>query len=130
MSLSSIGWLLIVIAGFLEVVWPIGMKFSNDFTKPFWIIVMIIALISSFGLMTLATTSKFGVPIGTAYAVWTGMGAAGAVVAGIWLFKEPADFARLSFLAMIIIGIVGLKFTHKEEPPALKPDAPQEARAQ
>jgi quaternary ammonium compound-resistance protein SugE len=109
---------MILIAGVLEVLWPIGMKFSENFTKPLWVAGMIAALITSFVLMSVATSPKFALPIGTAYAVWTGMGAAGAVLAGIMLFKEPADWVRLAFLSMIIIGIVGLKFTHQEQPEA------------
>ncbi|MCE9592507.1 MAG: multidrug efflux SMR transporter [Planctomycetes bacterium] len=112
------GWFLILIAGCLEVLWPIGMKHSENFTRWGWIVIMMVAMVSSFGLLTLAVGPKFKLPIGTAYAVWTGMGAAGAVVVGLVVFKEPREFGRLFCLALIIIGIVGLKITHREEPPA------------
>ena len=126
MSNTMIGWMLVLIAGCLEVLWPIGMKNSQNFTKWGWIVIMALALMTSFGLLTLAVSPKFKLPIGTAYAVWTGMGAAGAVIAGLLLFNEPREFSRLFFLSMVVIGIVGLKITHTE-PPAH--DAPIEAAA-
>lgn len=116
MNQSLIGWLLVIVAGCLEVLWPIGMKNSQNFTKWGWIVIMFAALTASFGLLTLAVSPKFKLPIGTAYAVWTGMGAAGAVIAGLFLFKEPRETPRLFFLALIIVGIIGLKFTHREPP--------------
>ena len=120
MSNATMGWLMVVVAGGLEVFWPIGMKNSQGFTKWGWVAVMMVALCASFGLLTLAVSKRFGLPIGTAYAVWTGIGAAGAGVAGIVLFHESSDFWRLFFLALVIVGIVGLKVSHRE-PGALTP---------
>lgn len=116
MSPTTIGWLLVIVAGCLEVLWPIGMKNSANFTRWGWIAIMIVALMTSFALLTLAVSPKFKLPIGTAYAVWTGMGAAGAVIVGLVLFHEPIKFSRMLFLALVIIGIVGLKVTHTETP--------------
>jgi len=116
---------LVLLAGALEVFWPIGMKNSQGFTKPLWVVVMVLAMCASFGLLSLAVSKRFGLPIGTAYAVWTGIGAAGAGAVGIILFRESANFWRLLFLAMVIIGIVGLKFSHQiheeDQTPALQP---------
>ena len=110
---STIGWLLVLFAGCLEVIWPIGMKNSQNFTKWGWVIVMFATLTASFALLSLAV-SRYKLPIGTSYAVWTGMGAAGAVVLGVLLFKESTDFWRMFFVGMVIVGIVGLKATHTE----------------
>lgn len=101
-------WLLIVVAGLLESAWAIGLKYTDGFTR-FWPSVLTIAgiVVSMFLLSVAART----LPIGTAYAVWVGIGAAGAVVLGIVILKEPYDPARLFFLALLLVAIVGLKFT-------------------
>jgi quaternary ammonium compound-resistance protein SugE len=114
MSRTNLGWALIVIAGLLEVLWPIGIKQSQNFTRPAWLVITAMALTLSFVLMMIAVSDRFGVPVGSAYAVWTGLGAPGAAAAGIWLFGEPRNAARIGFLAMIVLGVVGLKFTHRE----------------
>lgn len=115
MSKYSWGWLMVVTGGLLEMSWLVGMKYSQDFTRWRWVAVMAATMTLSFGLMALATSSRFGLPIGTAYAVWTGMGAAGSVVLGMMLFNEPREFARLFFLILIIVGIVGVKITHRPQ---------------
>ena len=120
MSGTTIGWLLVLIAGCLEVIWPIGMKNSQNFTKWGWVVVMFATLTASFALLSFAV-SRYKLPIGTSYAVWTGLGAAGAAAMGIILFKESMDFVRLFFIAMVIGGIIGLKATHKEPEEAEAP---------
>jgi len=99
-------WFLLVIAGLLEIGWAIGLKYTDGFTR-FWPTAgTLAALVLSVSLLGLATRT---LPVGTAYAVWTGIGAAGTVIGGILLFGEPATAARLACLGLIIAGIVGLK---------------------
>jgi quaternary ammonium compound-resistance protein SugE len=104
-------WCLLFLAGILEVVWVIALKMSDNFSKLLPASIFVITIIGSFVLLNFAIRT---LPIGLAYAVWTGMGAAGAVIAGIILFKEPCTFWHLFFLAMIIIGLVGIKFVSPE----------------
>ena len=99
-------WLILFIAGLFEVAWAIGLKYSDGFTK-FWPAVFtIVSILISMGL--LAYSLKF-LPVGTAYAVWTGIGAVGTAILGIILFQESKEFIRIFFIFLIIIGIVGLK---------------------
>lgn len=100
-------WLMIFIAGVCEVIWVIGLKYTHGFTRLVPSIITVAAMIASMVLLAQAVRT---LPIGTAYVVWTGIGAVGAVVAGILLFHEPAEASRLFFIALIIAGIVGLKF--------------------
>jgi quaternary ammonium compound-resistance protein SugE len=101
-------WTLLVIAGLLEVGWAIGLKYTEGFTRPLPTILTVVSMLASIGLLGLAAKT---LPIGTAYGVWVGIGAVGAALLGIVLFKEPATLARLGFLAMMIVAIVGLKAT-------------------
>lgn len=101
-------WIFLVIAGGLEVFWSTCMKYSEGFTDLKFSILTIIGMIFSFLFLSQATKS---LPLGTAYAVWTGIGALGAVIVGIVLFKEPVTAARIFFVALLLIGIVGLKAT-------------------
>ncbi len=110
MNQNIVHWIILVIAGIFEVSWAISMKLSNGFTDIKWSIITIILLIISMGL--LAFTLKF-LPVGTAYAVWTGIGAIGTATLGIILFKESAEFWRVFFISLILIGIIGLKFVTK-----------------
>ena len=99
-------WLALLAAGLLEVAWALGLKYSDGFTR-FWpsaLTLMAIAL--SFGLMALALRS---LPFGTAYAVWTGIGAAGSIIVGMLMFSEPTDPVRIFCLTLIVAGMVGLK---------------------
>jgi quaternary ammonium compound-resistance protein SugE len=99
-------WFLLVIAGLLEIGWAIGLKYTDGFTR-FWPTAgTLAALVLSVSLLGLATRT---LPVGTAYAVWTGIGAAGTVIGGILLFGEPATAVRLACVGLIIAGIVGLK---------------------
>ena len=98
-------WAFLVIAGGLEVFWSTCMKYSNGFTE---IKYTILTMIFSFLFLSQATRT---LPLGTAYAVWTGIGALGAVIVGIVLFKEPVTAARIFFVSLLLVGIVGLKAT-------------------
>ncbi len=99
-------WIFLIVAGLLEVVWAIGLKYSEGFTR-FWPSVLtIIAMIISMGLLGIAMKS---LPAGTAYSIWVGIGAVGTVVLGIALLGEPANAARLISVGFIIAGIIGLK---------------------
>lgn len=102
----QMAWLSLFLAGLLEIAWALGLKYSHGFTR-FWPSVGTLAAIAlSFLLLSLSLRS---VPFGTAYAVWTGIGATGGAIAGIYLFGESADWARLGCLALIVAGIVGLR---------------------
>jgi quaternary ammonium compound-resistance protein SugE len=101
-------WLYLLIAGIFEVVWAIGLKYSHGFTKLYPSLITLGGMVTSFYLLALATKS---LPIGTAYAIWTGIGALGAVLLGIILFNEPLNILRIVFLSLILLGILGLKLT-------------------
>lgn len=101
-------WFILVIAGLLEVCWSVGLKYTEGFTRPVPSAFTLATLAASMYLLALAARE---LPIGTAYAVWVGIGAVGAAVLGIVLFREPVGLARLSFLALLVISIIGLKFT-------------------
>ena len=99
-------WIILIVAGLFEVGWAVGLKLSDGLTKPWPTAFTVVSLVVSMGLLGWSIKT---LPLGTAYAVWTGIGAVGAAVVGIWLFREPATAARLACLAMIVAGIVGLK---------------------
>ena len=101
-------WIFLVFAGGLEVFWSTCMKYSNGFTEIKFTILTVAGMILSFLFLSQATKT---LPLGTAYAVWTGIGALGAVIVGIVLFKEPVTAARIFFVSLLLIGIVGLKAT-------------------
>ena len=101
-------WIELLIASFFEVLWATSLKYSANFTKLIPSAITVIGLIASFLFLEMATRE---LPIGTAYAVWTGIGAVGTVVLGIALFHEPAGIWRMLFLSMVIVGIMGLKAT-------------------
>ena len=103
---NSLAWLLLLVAGVLEVVWSISMKASAGFTRVPYTVLTIAAAWLSFWLLGLSLKT---LPVGTAYAVWTGIGAIGAAVLGIVVFHEPATAARLGSIALILLGIVGLR---------------------
>ncbi|MCE2998705.1 MAG: quaternary ammonium compound efflux SMR transporter SugE [Betaproteobacteria bacterium] len=102
----SQAWLLLLAAGLLEVVWAIGLKYTEGFSRPLPSVITVAAMIASFWLLALALKS---IPVGTGYAVWTGIGAVGTAILGIVLFSEPATAARLACIALIVAGILGLK---------------------
>lgn len=99
-------WITLFIAGLLEIGWAVGLKYTNGFTRPLPSILTAVALAGSMWLLALAVRS---IPLGTAYAVWTGIGAVGTATLGILLFAEPANAARLASIALIVAGILGLK---------------------
>jgi len=101
-------WIILLIAAFLETGWAIGLKYSDGFSKLGPSIPTVAAMIASMGLLSIATKT---LPIGTAYAVWVGIGAAGTAVLGIILFNEPATAARIFFLVLLVAAIVGLRAT-------------------
>ncbi len=101
-------WVYLIIAGIFEVVWATGLKFTNGFSRLYPSIITIAGMLISFYLLALATKT---LPIGTGYAIWTGIGAAGAVIAGILFFNESVSPARVFFLLLVLTGIVGLKLT-------------------
>ena len=99
-------WVILVTAGLLEVGWAIGLKYTEGFTRWWPTVGTVLAMILSMWLLGLATKS---LPVGTAYTVWVGIGAVGTVVLGIALLGESANVARLVSVALIVIGVVGLK---------------------
>ncbi|MCA3223096.1 MAG: multidrug efflux SMR transporter [Burkholderiales bacterium] len=103
-------WALLLIAGLLEIAWAVGMKFTDGFTRPWPSLAVLGLALLSFWLLGLAMRV---LPVGTAYAVWVGIGAAGAALIGMWLLDEPASAARLGCVLMIVGGVVGLKLLHE-----------------
>ncbi len=99
-------WVYLVIAGIFETVWAVAMKYSQGFTKLYPSLTVGVAMCLSVWLLGLAMKT---LPLGTAYAVWTGVGTLGAVLYGIFFFSEPADMLRMLFVAMILGGLIGLK---------------------
>jgi quaternary ammonium compound-resistance protein SugE len=99
-------WILLVVAGLLEVAWAIGLKYTEGFTRLWPSLGTALAMLASVGLLGLAMRS---LPVGTSYAVWVGVGAVGTALLGMVLLGEPASAGRLFSLALIVAGIVGLK---------------------
>lgn len=104
-------WVALLIAGLLEVGWAVGLKYSEGFTRLWPTVVTAVALIGSMALLGVALRT---LPLGTAYAVWTGIGTVGTAILGIALFREPASAMRLVCIALIVAGIVGLKLAPSE----------------
>lgn len=101
-------WIVIVIAGMLEIVWAVGLKYTNGFTRLWPTAGTVLAMVASVWLLAVAMKS---LPVGTAYAIWVGIGAVGTAIAGIILFGESANIGRILSLILIIAGIVGLKLS-------------------
>jgi len=101
-------WFYLLTAGCLEIVWATFMKLSEGFSRPLYSVITVAGMIASFLFLSQATKT---LPLGTAYGIWTGIGALGAVVVGIVLFKEPASALRILFAALLLAGIIGLKIT-------------------
>ncbi|TPI30565.1 quaternary ammonium compound efflux SMR transporter SugE [Mesorhizobium sp. B3-1-9] len=99
-------WILLFFAGLFEIGWAIGLKYTDGFSKPLPTLLTIASMIVSLGLLGLALKT---LPVGTAYAVWTGIGTVGTALLGIWLLGEPATIVRLACIGLIVCGIVGLK---------------------
>jgi quaternary ammonium compound-resistance protein SugE len=108
MAISPLLWLLIAAA--CEVGWAVGLKYTNGLTRPWPSAITVVLMLLSFVFLAQATKQ---LPIGTAYAAWTGIGAAATAILGIFLFKEPTSAWRLFFLALLVVSVVGLKVTAK-----------------
>ncbi|MCC5822351.1 MAG: quaternary ammonium compound efflux SMR transporter SugE [Phycisphaerales bacterium] len=100
-------WILLFLAGLFEIGWAVGLKYTQGFTRPFPTALTVLSMIISMALLGLAVRH---LPLGTAYAIWTGIGTVGTAILGIYLFREPATAARLACIALIVCGIAGLKF--------------------
>lgn len=105
-------WVLLVIAGLFETAWAVGLKYTDGFTRPGPSVFVAVTLATSMALLAWAMRT---LPVGTAYAVWTGIGAVGAAILGMILFREPVTFARVFCLALIVSGIIGLKLATPSE---------------
>jgi quaternary ammonium compound-resistance protein SugE len=105
---SVMPWTLLVVAGLFEVAWAVGLKYTDGFSKPMPTVLTVGAMLASIGLLGLAMKH---LPVGTAYAVWTGIGTVGTVLLGIVLLGDSASPVRLGCVALIILGIAGLKLT-------------------
>jgi quaternary ammonium compound-resistance protein SugE len=103
-------WIYLIVAGLLETGWAVGLKYTEGFTKLVPSVLTLLGIAASMFLLGLAART---IPIGTAYSIWVGIGAVGAVLLGIVLFDEPRDFARMFFVALLIVSLVGLKLTTK-----------------
>ena len=99
-------WILLLLAGLLEIGWAIGLKYTDGFTRLWPSLWTAASMVASLALLAVALKT---IPVGTAYAVWTGVGAAGTAILGIVLFAEPATAARLGCIALVVAGIAGLK---------------------
>ncbi|WP_407311480.1 quaternary ammonium compound efflux SMR transporter SugE [Pseudomonas sp. nanlin1] len=101
-------WLILLLAGLLEVGWAVGLKYTEGFTRPLPTVLTVGAIAASLSLLGLAMRE---LPLGTAYAVWTGVGAVGTVTAGILLFGESMALVKLASVGLIVLGLVGLKLS-------------------
>ena len=101
-------WVELLIAGGLEVFWSTFLKLSEGFTRPLYTVLTLIGLAASFFFLSQATKV---LPLGTAYAIWTGIGAVGAVIVGVAVFREPVTALRMLFVVLLLTGIIGLKAT-------------------
>lgn len=101
-------WVLLLVAGLLEACWAVGLKYTEGFTKPLPSVLVGGAIVASMWLLALAARD---LPIGTAYAVWVAIGVLATAIAGITLFHEPVTAARVLFLALLVVAVIGLKAT-------------------
>ena len=101
-------WFMLVIAGLFEMVWAIGLKYTEGFTRLWPSVITLVSMAISFGLLGMAMKT---LPVGTAYAVWVGIGAIGTALLGILLFQEAANLGRILSLGLILLGIIGLKLS-------------------
>jgi quaternary ammonium compound-resistance protein SugE len=106
-----VAWLWLTLAGLFEIVWAIGLKYTDGFSRLWPSVATIAAMVVSVYFLGLAVRT---IPIGTGYAVWTGIGAVGVAILGIVLFNEPRDVVRLASILLIVAGIVGLKLVSSE----------------
>ena len=104
-------WALLLVAGLFEVAWAVGLKYTDGFTRPLPTVLVVGAMVASVWLLAIALRT---IPVGTGYAVWTGIGAVGTAILGMVLFGESRDAARLACIGLIVAGIAGLKITSPE----------------
>ena len=104
-------WMVLVVAGLCEIAWAVGLKYTDGFTRPVPTTLVVTAMIASVWLLAIALRT---IPVGTGYAVWTGIGAVGTALLGMYLFGESRDALRLGCIALIVAGIVGLKLVTPE----------------
>ena len=102
-------WIILLIAGVLEICWAVGLKYTDGFTKRWPTVGTVFSMVASFVLLGFALKT---LPVGTAYAIWVGIGAVGTAFLGILLFGEPADILKILSLGLICVGIAGLKLAH------------------
>lgn len=105
---KRMAWILLALAGALEITWALCLKRSEGFTRPPWGMIALATSVASFILLALALRA---LPLGTGYAIWTGIGVAGTTIGGMVFFREPATPLRLVFIAMIVVSIIGLRLT-------------------
>lgn len=103
-----VAWSILIVAGLLEAAWAIGLKFTDGFTKPIPSILTALGIVASLFMLSVSART---LPIGTAYAVWVGIGAVGTAIIGMAFLHEPVSTARVSFLALLIVALIGLKAT-------------------
>ncbi|HRN53680.1 MAG TPA: quaternary ammonium compound efflux SMR transporter SugE [Gemmatimonadaceae bacterium] len=101
-------WIILLVAGLFEVGWAIGLKYTEGFTRPWPTVATVLSMVVSLWLLGIALKT---LPVGTAYAVWVGVGAVGTVILGVALFNEPTNAPRMLSVALIVAGIIGLKLT-------------------
>jgi quaternary ammonium compound-resistance protein SugE len=101
-----VNWALLFVAGLCEIAWAVGLKYTDGFTRPVPTALVVIAMIASVWLLAIALRT---IPVGTGYAVWTGIGAVGTAILGIFLFNESRDILRIASILLIVAGIAGLK---------------------
>ena len=108
----STSWLCLIVAGCFEIVWALGIKYTDGFSKPMPSVITVGAMIASVWLLAIALKS---IPVGTGYAVWVGIGAVGAAIGGVMLFGESKSWPRLVCILLIVTGVVGLKLFSEPE---------------
>jgi quaternary ammonium compound-resistance protein SugE len=101
-------WIILVIAGLLEIGWVIGLRYTQGFSRPVPTVFTVAAMVASLALLGIALKQ---LPVGTAYAIWVGIGAAGTAVLGMWLFDETVSVMKLASLGLIVAGVAGLKLS-------------------
>jgi quaternary ammonium compound-resistance protein SugE len=106
--MNNMVWFMLVIAGLFEVVWAVGLKYTDGFTRLFPSVISVVAMVLSVGLLGLAMKT---LPIGTAYAVWVGVGVIGTALLGMLVFGESVSLLKMFSLVLIVLGIAGLKFS-------------------
>jgi quaternary ammonium compound-resistance protein SugE len=106
LDLLGMDWFILFIAGLLEIGWAVGLKLTDGFTKPLPSVLTVLAMVASVVLLAQATKT---IPLGTAYAIWTGIGAVGVAIVGMVAFAEPRSAIRIACIFLVVVGIVGLK---------------------